>query len=70
LFKYAQHIWYQPEYGIALDDRNHLYHHFHLALNWDVSTWLRAGVAADAVLSGVYTLGVGYAFIELRLPPR
>jgi tetratricopeptide (TPR) repeat protein len=70
LFKYAQNIWYQPEYGIALDDRNHVYHHFHLALNWDVSTWLRAGVAADTVLSSVYTLGVGYAFIELRMPPR
>jgi len=68
LFKYAQHIWYQPEYGIALDNRSHVYHHFSLALNWDVSTWLRAGVAADAVLSQVYTLGVGYAFIELRLP--
>jgi hypothetical protein len=70
LFKYAQHIWYQPEYGIALDNRSHVYHHFSLALNWDVSTWLRAGVAADAVLSSVYTLGVGYAFIELRMPPR
>jgi tetratricopeptide (TPR) repeat protein len=70
LFKYAQHIWYQPEYGIALDSRNNVYHHFHLALNWDVSTWLRTGVAADTVLSSVYTMGVGYAFIELRMPPR
>jgi hypothetical protein len=70
LFKYARHIWYQPEYGIALDNRNQVYHHFSLALNCDVSTWLRVGAAADAVLSSVYTLGVGYAFIELRLPPH
>ena len=70
LFKYAQHIWYQPEYGIAMDNRNTVYNHFRLSLNWDVSRWLRLGAAADALLSRAYNLGVGYAFLELRWPPR
>ncbi|HEY7423330.1 MAG TPA: hypothetical protein VH682_03730 [Gemmataceae bacterium] len=70
LFKYAQHIWYEPSYGIALDNRTNVYHHFHLGLNWDVSHWLRAGVAADAILSAFYNAGLGYAFLELRWPPR
>jgi hypothetical protein len=53
-----------------VDNRNEVYHHFSLSLNWDVTKCLRVGAAAAVVLSTVYTLGVGYAFIELRMPPR
>jgi tetratricopeptide (TPR) repeat protein len=70
LFKYAQHIWYQVDYGLAVDNRNTIYDHFRLSLNWDVYRWLRLGAAADALLSPAYNLGMGYAFLELRWPSR
>jgi tetratricopeptide (TPR) repeat protein len=68
LFVYADHTYYQLEYGLGLDNRYTPYHNFRAALNYDVNLWLRLGIAATAQISQVYNAGAGDVFLELRWP--
>jgi hypothetical protein len=70
LFKYSDHCYYQLDYGLAIDNRETIYHNFRAGLYYDVNLWLSMGINAIATTSPVYKQGAGVAFIELRWPPQ